>query len=243
MIIKFIGFLLCSGMAGEHGAAGRPGPRGERGSLGRAGLPGMDGAPGVRGEEGQQGGLGERGHGHSDILVVHSFRRAVPDCPTHSTLLWNGYSLLSLSSELPPSPLSSISACPRQFSTQTTLGLLDQDGGSASLWHAAASSDQDPFVGGEEPPNMNVSRCAVCEVEATLLTVHSMSTKVPSCPPTWQGLWTGFSYISSRDLVSCLFVVIGRGTRGGSVGSLLPTKIFDLRFILSTFLNKPSICI
>ncbi len=71
-------------------------------------------------------------------------------------------------------------------------------GRSESRWYAAndveslSSSDE-----GESKYRKMVSRCSVCEVERTLLAVHSGSTHNPECPPRWNTLWSGFSYISA----------------------------------------------
>lgn len=190
-------FLLSLGMTGGRGISGEQGPRGERGLSGEAGLPGLDGTPGPRGEEGPRGNQGEMGHGRSEIFTLHSFNHSIPECPQHSFSLWAGYSLVSLSSKLQPSPLSNPSSCMRRFSTLTTLGEQGPDKDSVSVWHAAA---QDVESAGGKGGSDEVSRCAVCEVEGSLLTMHSMSTHLPSCPPSWGSLWSGFSYISAATV-------------------------------------------
>ena len=162
-------------------------------------MPGENGIPGHRGETGPKGDQGQNGQGRSEVFAIHSFRHNVPNCPRGSSLLYNGYSLASLSTNLPTSSLYSIASCPRRFSAKATLRQLGQEN-TASVWYGVSLPSQSSKTGA----NLNVSRCAVCEVEASMLTTHSLSTNVPPCPSSWKALWSGFSYQSSQDSVSIL---------------------------------------
>ena len=165
---------------------------------GEPGIPGLDGTPGPRGLKGQDGNDGERGHGASEVFTLHSFSHSVPECPVHSSLLWEGYSLasLSLSHEIQPLSLTSTGSCIRQFSTVQTLGGLRANTDLKSVWLAEAPDQR------KEGHNDDASRCAVCEMEGSLLTVHSATTHIPSCPPSWESLWSGFTYVSASAAVS-----------------------------------------
>ena len=202
---------MCSGLSGAPGASGHPGPRGERGQRGKAGVPGDNGVPGARGEEGLPGRHGERGHGCIELLAVHSFQRTVPECPAGSSLLWNGYSLVTMSPYLPRSSVSSMASCARRFSAET-IPAKATSGSLGSIWYAASitsssSSSPEPAVDAVSEAGQasaDVSRCAVCEVQGSLLTMHSLSTHLPSCPPSWDSLWEGFTYQSTQESVSIL---------------------------------------
>ena len=41
-----------------------------------------------------------------------------------------------------------------------------------------------------------VSRCSVCLLTSSILTLHSMTSESPSCPQGWNILWDGYSFIS-----------------------------------------------
>ena len=38
-------------------------------------------------------------------------------------------------------------------------------------------------------------RCVVCEVSSNVVAVHSQDMNVPSCPPNWESLWIGYSFV------------------------------------------------
>lgn len=176
-------------MAGASGIEGERGPQGEHGE------PGMDGTPGPRGEEGPTGNQGERGHGHSEIFVLHSTSRTVPECPSPSRVLWAGYSRFSHEQQL-----YTTDSCMQRFSILKSLNSLG--GNTWSRWLAA--EDMQPVEDGGGYLRLDsaqakemVSRCSVCEMEGTLLTMHSGSTRLPQCPPGWESLWAGFTSLSS----------------------------------------------
>lgn len=43
-----------------------------------------------------------------------------------------------------------------------------------------------------------VSRCVVCEAPAMVIAVHSQTIQIPSCPPGWDSLWIGYSFMMVR---------------------------------------------
>ena len=50
-----------------------------------------------------------------------------------------------------------------------------------------------------------ISRCSVCETPGPVIAVHSQDQSLPSCPPGWQGLWYGYSFIMVRLIYKLLF--------------------------------------
>lgn len=44
----------------------------------------------------------------------------------------------------------------------------------------------------------SVSRCVVCEAPAMVIAVHSQTIQIPSCPPGWDSLWIGYSFMMVR---------------------------------------------
>lgn len=43
-----------------------------------------------------------------------------------------------------------------------------------------------------------VPRCVVCEAPAMVIAVHSQTIQIPSCPPGWDSLWIGYSFMMVR---------------------------------------------
>ena len=52
----------------------------------------------------------------------------------------------------------------------------------------------------------DVSRCSVCSVPGTVVTVHSQTSSLAECPNTWSSLWSGYSFISA-DMVSGVSII------------------------------------
>ncbi len=40
-----------------------------------------------------------------------------------------------------------------------------------------------------------ISRCAVCEAPANVMSFHSLSMTPPPCPSGWNILWQGYSFV------------------------------------------------
>ena len=51
-----------------------------------------------------------------------------------------------------------------------------------------------------------ISRCAVCEAPANVMSFHSLSMTPPPCPNGWNILWQGYSFVmvSSRSSMTHL---------------------------------------
>ena len=43
-----------------------------------------------------------------------------------------------------------------------------------------------------------ISRCSVCESTGNVVAVHSQNQTMPTCPPGWLDLWTGYSFVMNR---------------------------------------------
>ena len=62
-----------------------------------------------------------------------------------------------------------------------------------SFWlSTTAALPMMPVAGNEITPF--ISRCAVCDIPANIIAVHSQTIDVPSCPRGWRGLWIGYSF-------------------------------------------------
>ena len=47
----------------------------------------------------------------------------------------------------------------------------------------------------------HISRCSVCETPGPVIAVHSQDQSLPTCPPGWQGMWDGYSFIMVNTLI------------------------------------------
>lgn len=50
-------------------------------------------------------------------------------------------------------------------------------------------------VGSDHEVKRHISRCAVCQSPAPLLTIHSQTTSPAQCPEGWSTLWHGYSFV------------------------------------------------
>ena len=173
--------------------------KGERGTAGR---PGYDGRPGSHGEPGPPGRDGKHGHRSSELVTIHSHSTEVPTCPPNSRRLWDGYSY--------EGSHTSSSSCLPQFGALRSLHNI------RSNWKAIAMENSDArhkdSLLDEAEARMLVSRCAVCEVQRSVLTHHSLTTKLPKCPDGWESLWVGFTFtkldVSSVCVCVCMCVCV-----------------------------------
>ena len=166
----------------------------------------MRGIPGARGEEGPRGKQGPQGNGSTEVFVLHSFNSTIPQCPQTAHMLWEGFGLTDKA-------ISDSGSCMRRFSEFQKLDNLGSGGdGTRTLWYAASGVDgvQDGRELDVPTARKMAARCSVCEVERSLLTVHSGSTRLPQCPQGWESVWSGFTQVTSN--VST-FVVIGTTSR------------------------------
>ncbi|XP_067108949.1 collagen alpha-4(IV) chain-like [Osmerus mordax] len=205
------------------GTKGPAGSRGPPGQLGPPGLPGPRGNPGVRGDPGDLGHQGptgpqgdpgppggSKGARPGFLLVIHSQAAEVPVCPQDSPLLWEGYSLLYLKAkkETHLQDLGQAGSCLRVFSTMpvshcNSASCHYASRNDKSYWlSTTASVPMTPFSGPDI--RAHISRCVVCDAASPAVTVHSQDPTLPSCPPGWRGLWSGYS-----------FLMTGLGNRGG----------------------------
>ncbi len=154
----------------------------------------MAGEKGELGASGNDGDIGPPGRAHTTVFAIHSFSSTVPTCPSESRPLWVGYSLGPSTSGYPAvSGLATPSNCLRQFAQVMTLSNLHYHTQPTTYWHGA--EDVDP-AGGQKGAEL-VGRCSICELERTLLTLHSQTTQLPVCPSGWSSLWEGFSYVTT----------------------------------------------
>ncbi len=166
-----------------------PGRDGARGPEGRQGEPGEDGRTGPAGETGPSGRDGRHGIGASSIIAMHSQTSSPPDCPDDSTKLWDGYSLADgLGTYQGQGDLGRPGSCMRHFASSPLIRLNSQLG---SVWLVAQTRNETLM----EPTEDYVSRCSVCDVIGSVLTMHSQTTEVPQCPPDWFSLWAGYSFV------------------------------------------------
>ena len=182
--------------------------KGEKGDSGLKGIPGMKGEPGDDGQPGPPGGdgpPGPRGNPASTLITVHSQTNSTPTCPENGTLLWNGFSLVFTDGNGygHGQDLGASGSCMRRFNAVPHLMCNGRINGRCnynlrneySYW---LSSQADPQEG-EIPIDSTehyVSRCAVCEIDTPTIAIHSQTNETPSCPPTWESLWTGYSYLA-----------------------------------------------
>lgn len=214
------------GMPGDAGSDGMPGERGPQGVRGLQGESGVDGLPGAPGRNGRDGEEGPRGHtgepgspgspgpsgkdglrgvSRGDIVVVHSQSRVPPECPGQATKLWDGYSFVQsvAAGAIFGDDLGKPGSCMRVF-TPTPFTVCHGSGKCSStdddnLFMSDWLANEQVEAGVEIPVHGGrdfVSRCSVCEAPGSVLTLHSQLTELPACPPSWESLWTGFSYWS-----------------------------------------------
>jgi hypothetical protein len=50
-----------------------------------------------------------------------------------------------------------------------------------------------------------ISRCAVCEAPANVMSFHSLSMTPPPCPNGWNILWQGYSFVMVNRSLSSLY--------------------------------------
>ena len=180
---------------------------GEKGDTGTKGFPGPPGQPGRKGEpgeDGQPGPLGPIGRSPNTLITVPSQTNSTPPCPGNGTLLWNGFSLIFTDGNgyghgqdlgAPGSCVRRFNPVPLMMCNGRTNGRCDYNfRNEYSYWLASQFQPQDQTIP-EDAQEEYVSRCSVCEIEEPTLTIHSQTGEVPTCPPTWESLWEGYSYL------------------------------------------------
>jgi collagen type IV alpha len=195
------------GARGEKGDRGFPGDPGPKGLIGPVGSPGSPGLPGLIGPPGTPGLPGQPCSAEPDywtgiLLVKHSQSATPPKCDENHLELWQGYSLLYMegNERAHHQDLGFAGSCVRRFSTMPFL-FCDTN----NVCNYANRNDKSYWLSTNEAFPMSpvedraiekyISRCVVCEVPSNVIAVHSQSVQVPDCPPGWDGLWIGFSFV------------------------------------------------
>ncbi|KAG7229291.1 hypothetical protein INR49_012949, partial [Caranx melampygus] len=201
------------------GPPGFPGRKGDKGSAGQPGLVGTHGQPGRKGPPGLPGGSGPD-YVDSFLIAKHSQSIHVPKCPSGTTLIYSGYSLLFINGNerAHGQDLGTMGSCLPHFSTMPFL-FCDTE----TTCRYASRNDYSYWLSTDTPMPTNmvaiegdelasyISRCTVCETTSNVIAVHSQTTLIPQCPQGWESLWTGYSFVmqtgvgadgSSQPLVS-----------------------------------------
>uniref|UniRef100_A0A8B9ZHC0 Collagen IV NC1 domain-containing protein n=1 Tax=Anas platyrhynchos TaxID=8839 RepID=A0A8B9ZHC0_ANAPL len=216
------------GPPGLPGPQGLPGPIGVPGDPGRDGLPGFDGPAGRKGERGLPGQPGSRGIqgppgpdglqgppgppgtasvAHGFLITRHSQTRDTPLCPQGTSRIYDGFSLLYVqgNERAHGQDLGTAGSCLRRFSTMPFMFCNINN-----VCNFASRNDYSYWLSTPEPMPMSmepltgqsiqpfISRCVVCEAPAMVIAVHSQTIQIPSCPPGWDSLWIGYSFMMVR---------------------------------------------
>uniref|UniRef100_A0A8C3JE39 Collagen IV NC1 domain-containing protein n=1 Tax=Calidris pygmaea TaxID=425635 RepID=A0A8C3JE39_9CHAR len=213
------------GPPGLPGPQGLPGPIGLPGDPGRDGLPGFDGPAGRKGERGLPGQPGSRGIqgppgpdglqgppgppgtasvAHGFLITRHSQTRDTPSCPLGTSRIYDGFSLLYVqgNERAHGQDLGTAGSCLRRFSTMPFMFCNINN-----VCNFASRNDYSYWLSTPEPMPMSmepltgqsiqpfISRCVVCEAPAMVIAVHSQTIQIPTCPPGWDSLWIGYSFM------------------------------------------------
>jgi collagen type IV alpha len=208
------------GLPGSQGLPGRPGIKGEDGFPGLVGIQGPKGLPGPRGRDANAD-MGfvfakykskELFNSNNKCFKSNSYFRhsqttTIPECPLDTVQLWSGYSLLNLHGNARGSgqELGTSGSCMPKFSVMPVVRCDIND-----KCDYAQNSDISYWLSTSEPMTQNmlpvsgdkirsfISRCSVCESTGNVVAVHSQNQTMPTCPPGWLDLWTGYSFVMNR---------------------------------------------
>lgn len=129
------------------------------------------------------------------LLVKHSQTTETLSCDDGHTKLWDGYSLTSIElNQLQITlDLGSTGSCVQQLTISPVLSSVNGSnkhatGNDRSFWLSVPNADN--LI------ENKISRCVVCQVPRTVITLHSQKTDVPDCPSGWKGLWKGYSFLA-----------------------------------------------
>ncbi|XP_008401904.1 collagen alpha-1(IV) chain-like, partial [Poecilia reticulata] len=162
-------------------------------SLGQVGGPGIPGRKGLRGLPGRAA-----THYTDGFLIArHSQSIKVPDCPSGTSLIYSGYSLLFINGNerAHGQDLGTMGSCLPHFSTMPFL-FCDTE----STCRYASRNDYSYWLSTDKlmPANMvavtadkvapYISRCSVCETASKIIAFHSQNTLTPECPRGWETL-------------------------------------------------------
>lgn len=199
---NYVCTVPCVGMKGMDGPPGMKGMAGEPGVSGVSGIQGMKGEQGEPGEPGRQG---QAAPASFNLVTLHSQTNSTPSCPAGTTQLWTGYSLGYTDGDGfgHGQDLGKSGSCVRRFNTIPFMmcrgrkenGRCHYSFRSEKTYWLSTTADE---INEEIPMDQNedyISRCAVCEISAAVLAVHSQSSDIPVCPQGWSSLWVGYSFL------------------------------------------------
>uniref|UniRef100_H9GJ24 Collagen IV NC1 domain-containing protein n=2 Tax=Anolis carolinensis TaxID=28377 RepID=H9GJ24_ANOCA len=195
------------GDAGRDGLPGFDGPggrKGERGLPGQPGLRGSQGPPGPDGMQGPPGSPGSASVAHGFLITRHSQTTDAPLCPEGTAEIYIGYSLLYVqgNERAHGQDLGTAGSCLRRFSTMPFMFCNINNvcnfasRNDYSYWLSTPAQmpmSMEPLTGKSIQPF--ISRCSVCEAPAMVIAVHSQTIQIPQCPPGWNSLWIGYSFM------------------------------------------------
>ena len=124
------------------------------------------------------------------MLILHSQSDIVPTCPDGFPLVASGYSFLQTSDSsfgIATQDLGSMGSCLSQFTTSLCSG-----GDCSSYWLASSNISSTEL---SDDISRAISRCSVCLLTSSVLTIHSLKHELPNCPIGWNTLWNGYSFI------------------------------------------------
>ncbi|CAL4150629.1 unnamed protein product, partial [Meganyctiphanes norvegica] len=142
------------------------------------------------------------------LFTRHSQSSLTPTCPEGTATMWEGYSLLHVTSSAnaqgqdlgsPGSCLRRFSYMPYVFCNLNNVCNYAQRN-SYSYWLSTAEplpAMMQP-IEGTDVQNY-ISRCTVCESRTKPVAIHSQETYIPDCPNGWYSLWTGYSFLMNTD--------------------------------------------
>ena len=125
------------------------------------------------------------------MLILHSQSEAVPSCPDGFPLVASGYSFLQTSDSsfgVATQDLGSMGSCLRHFSPSLCSG-----SDCVSYWLASNTNSLELST---NDMSHAISRCSICLLTYSILTVHNLKHELPECPVGWNNLWNGYSFIS-----------------------------------------------
>ncbi|OWK60613.1 Collagen alpha-1(IV) chain [Lonchura striata] len=210
----YFSYALCVlgpiGLPGDPGRDGLPGFDGPAGRKGERGLPGQPGSRGIQGPPGPDGLQGPPGPpgtasvAHGFLITRHSQTSDTPLCPQGTSRIYDGFSLLYVqgNERAHGQDLGTAGSCLRRFSTMPFMFCNINNvcnfasRNDYSYWLSTPESmpmSMEPLTGQSIQPF--ISRCVVCEAPAMVIAVHSQTIQIPSCPPGWDSLWIGYSFM------------------------------------------------
>ena len=138
--------------------------------------------------------------------AIHSQTTSIPSCPTGYTSLWTGYShaysAYSSHGDVDGEGLSHSGSCLKEFRfmpiTECSNTWCDHGtGNDYSAWLYGHTSETSYSNMNLTTSSSRVARCRVCQGSKPLLTFHSQTKTIPSCPSGYSSVWTGWSFYAA----------------------------------------------